>query len=66
MVNNLNIKKKQQEKHHYDQMQMMAKIKKNVPSLDKDNKFSLKYLIIGNLWRSLDLPLINCKVKLDL
>ena len=47
-------------------MQMMAKIKKNVPSLDKDNKFSLKYLIIGNLWRSLDLPLINCKVKLDL
>ena len=32
--------------------------------LDAEVVVSLKYL--SNFWRSLDLPLINCEIKIDL
>ena len=45
-----------------------TKIKGSMPAddsrLDTEIVVSLKYL--SNFWRSLDLPLINCEIELDL
>ena len=35
-----------------------------VPTLNVEVTIQLKYL--GNFWRFLDLPLINCEIELDL
>ena len=74
-VNQLNIRQKEQEKHHETTATTTATIKyrwisttipprPQVPILNVEVTIPLKYL--SNFWRFLDLPLTNCETELDL
>ena len=73
-VNQLNIREKEQEKHHEITTTTTATIKyrwisttipprPQVPILNVEVTIPLKYL--SNFWRFLDLPLTNCETELD-
>ena len=74
-VNQLNIREKEQEKHHEITTTTTATIKyrwisttipprPQVPILNVEVTIPLKYL--SNFWRFLDLPLTNRETELDL
>ena len=60
MVNHLNIKQKQQEKHYRDLEMKEMQIDQQYQISNVEVIISPKY--VSNFLRFLDLPLINCKI----
>ena len=62
--NNINSNKKATNKFFKNKTKLIGSMPKNINILDTEVVAPLKYLC--NFWRSLDLPLINCEIELDL
>ena len=62
--NNINSNKKATNKFFKNKTKLIGSMPKNINILDTEVVVPLKYLC--NFWRSLDLPLINCEIELDL